>query len=263
MNKLNLILHCGGSAADREQVVKVPTPEADGRWFPIGHGQMLETVEKELAMRNMRIVNESFGLANEGKRMFGVLQIGNGHAESNDYSWVCGIRNSMDKSFPAGLCVGAGVFVCDNLSFNSEVTIARRHTTFIMRDLPMLVAKACGELASKWDTQGKRIDAYRNTELDNPQAAWILLNSLRQNVFPKTRIEDILGEWLDPRHPEFKDRNVWSLFNAVTEHLKPREGSQGHSLWDLPARTTRLHSICDGYCKLDMAELKQPALAAN
>lgn len=256
MNKLNLILHCGGSATNRETVNKIQAPEPDGRWYPISHGTLLETVEKELTKLDMRIVNESYGIAQEGHRMFGILQIGNGENPA-DHSWVCGIRNSTDKSFPAGLCVGSGVFVCDNLAFSSEIVFARRHTTNIMRDLPMLVGRAVGELATKWDNQGKRIDAYKNTELGNKDAAWILLNSLRQNVFPKTKIDDILTEWLEPRHPEFKDRNVWSLFNAVTEHLKPREASKGHSLWDLPARTTRLHAICDATCGLNLAELKE------
>lgn len=255
MNKLNLVLHCGGSATTRDQLATIQTPDPEGRWFPIPHTTLLDTVESELGKLGMTIVGESYGVAQGGARMFGLLQIGNGN-NPVDHSWVAGLRNSHDKSFPAGLCVGSGVFVCDNLAFSSEIVFGRRHTTNIMRDLPMLVARACGELAAKWDTQGKRIEAYKATGLDNRDAAWILLNSLRQNVFPKTKIDDILSEWLEPQHPEFADRNVWSLFNAVTEHLKPREASKGHALWDLPARTTRLHAICDGACGLDLGSLK-------
>ena len=261
MNKLNLILHCGGSAATRERLATVPVPAPEGRWFPIGHETLISTVEGELNKLNMNIVHQSYGLGNGGKRMFGLLQIGNGH-NSNDHSWVAGIRNSMDKTFPAGLCVGSGVFVCDNLSFSAEITFGRRHTTNILRDLPMLVARATGELASKWDTQGKRIEAYKDMGITNKGAAWLLLNALRQNVFPKTKIDEILNEWLTPRHPEFKDRNVWSLFNCITEHLKPRAESKGNSLWDLPARTTRLHSLCDAECGLDFASLKTADVTA-
>lgn len=255
MNKLNLILHCGGSATTRDQLATIQTPDPEGRWFPIPHTTLLDTVGSELGKLGMTIVGESFGLAQNGARMFGLLQIGNGN-NPVDHSWVAGLRNSHDKSFPAGLCVGSGVFVCDNLAFSSEIVFGRRHTTNIMRDLPMLVARACGELAAKWDTQGKRIEAYKATKLGRGMAAEIVLNSLRQNVFPKTKIDEIWGEWLEPSHPEFADRNVWSLFNAVTEHLKPREASKGHALWDLPARTTRLHAICDSACSLDLAGLK-------
>lgn len=255
MNKLNLILHCGGSKATRDDIAKVKTPSPEGRWFPIGHLDYVNRLEGELHKLNMKVVNESFGLSNEGNRMFGLLQIGMEGQNSNDYSWVAGIRNSHDKTFPAGLCVGSGVFVCDNLAFSSEITLARKHTTNIMRDLPMLVTKATGLLAEKWDIQNQRIEAYKNTEITNKGAAWLLLNALRQSVFPKTKIDDILTEWLEPRHPEFKDRNVWSLFNCVTEHLKPRETAK-NSIWDLPARTTRLHSLCDSECRIDFSDLK-------
>lgn len=261
MNRLNLMLHCGGSAATRDQLAECKTPEPNGRWHPIPHTTLIETVEKELNKLDMKIVQESYGVAKEGNRMFGLLQIGNGN-NPTDHSWVAGIRNSHDRAFAAGLCVGSGVFICDNLAFSSEIVFGRRHTPNILRDLPMLVGRATGELATKWDSQGKRIEAYKNTELSNKDAAWILLNSLRQNVFPKTKIDDILGEWLEPRHPEFKERNVWSLFNGVTEHLKPRTKSKGHSLWDLPARTTRLHSICDAACGLNIGDLKA-AVASN
>jgi hypothetical protein len=264
MNTLNLNLHCGGSVVSREQIAEVATPAPEGRWFPVSHSGLLGTIESELNKLNLVVTGETHALANENKRLFSILQVGSkDNPGSKDYSWVAGVRNSHDKSFPAGLCVGSAVFVCSNLAFSNEIVFGRRHTTNIMRDLPMLVARACGELASKWDTQGKRIEMYKNTELGNKDAAWILLNSLRQNVFPKTKIDDVLSEWLEPRHPEFKDRNVWSLFNAVTENLKPRENSKANSLWDLPARTNRLHALCDSACGLNFADLNTAELAAN
>jgi hypothetical protein len=262
MNKLNLILHCGGKLTTRDEMVKISTPDPEGRWFPIPHTTLLDTVESELGKLNMRIMNENYGIAQEGKRMFGLLQIGNG-SNPSDHSWVAGLRNSHDKSFPAGLCVGSGVFVCDNLAFSSEIVFGRRHTTNILRDLPMLVARACGELAAKWDSQGKRIEAYKQTELTRGDAASIVIDAMCQNVFPKTRIDEIWNEWRTPRHPEFQDRNVWSLFNAVTENLKPRAESKGHSLWDLPSRTTRLHAICDSVCGISFADLKPEVVATN
>jgi hypothetical protein len=32
-----------------------------------------------------------------------------------EWSWAVGIRNSHDKTFPAGLVAGTKVFCCDNL----------------------------------------------------------------------------------------------------------------------------------------------------
>ena len=46
-------------------------------------------------------------------------------------AFVVGVRNSHDKSFPAGLVIGASIFVCDNLSFSGEVKLARKHTVHV------------------------------------------------------------------------------------------------------------------------------------
>lgn len=262
VHELNLILHCGGSAASREQIAEIQTPSGTNRWFPVPHTTVIETVEKELNQLGMRIIKESYGLAHEGNRMFGILQIANGK-NSPDHSWVAGVRNSHDKSFPAGLCVGSGVFVCDNLAFSSEIVFGRRHTPNILRDLPLLVSGAVGQLASKWDSQEKRIGFYKETDLSRSQAADMLVLAMEERVFPKTRIDDVWKSWKTPEHPEFNDRNVWSFFNAVTENLKPREGSQGHSLWDLPVRTNRLHAICDSVCGVNLSELKETEVAIN
>ncbi len=256
MNRLNLNLHCGGSLVTREQLDEVKTPEPSGRWHPIAHSTLLNTVEEGLNKLNLYIVGQTHALANNNQRMFSILQIGNGD-DSKDYAWTAGVRNSHDKSFPAGLCVGSAVFVCSNLAFSNEIVFGRRHTLNIMEDLPLLVTNACGELAAKWDTQNKRFEAYKTTEIGNLQAKGMLFDAFTSDVFNSQQIRPVIDEWLTPRHPEFKDRTVWSLFNAVTQNLKPRVKSKGHTLWDLPAKTNRLHALCDAACGLNFADLKE------
>jgi hypothetical protein len=53
----------------------------------------------------------------------------------------------------------------------------------------------------------------------------------------------VLEEWRRPKHPEFADRNAWSLFNAFTEVQKG-------GLWRLPRRTEALHGVMDAHCGL-------------
>jgi hypothetical protein len=52
-------------------------------------------------------------------------------------------------------------------------------------------------------------------------------------------IPAVLHEWREPRHDAFEARNVWSLFNSVTEALK--EGN----LNELPKSTEALHGLPD------------------
>ncbi len=42
------------------------------------------------------------------------------------------VRNSHDKTFPAGIVAGTQVPVCDNLSFAGEISLARKHTSNIL-----------------------------------------------------------------------------------------------------------------------------------
>ncbi len=142
----NLILHCGASAVEFTEVTKIRTPRPTASWHPIPHDQLVRTVERTLATTSLAIGAQAHSLTHDGMRYFGLMEI-HGRKSGSDYCWVLGLRNSHDKTFPAGIVAGASVFVCDNLSFSGEVKFARKHTRFIARDLPQLTGRAIGLLA--------------------------------------------------------------------------------------------------------------------
>ena len=241
MNQSNLILHCGAAKVERAQLTRIVTPEGDRTWCPIPHETLVSEVTSALTRANMRIVTEAHGLSADGARYFGLLQVANDE-QQGDYSYVLGLRNSHDKRFPAGLVVGSSVFVCDNLSFSGEIKIARKHTRFIVRDLPGLVSGAVGQLGERWHAQAERINAYRSHELTDVQAHDLVIRALDNRAITVTQVPTILDEWRTPRHPEFAadGKTAWRFFNAVTEAAK------GSGLWALPQRTQALHGLLDG-----------------
>lgn len=238
MKELNLILHAGAHSVEREAVARVNTPEPTKTWAPIPHTALIETVEDTLRADDLVIVNRAHGLTRNGDRYFGMLQVANGQ-NSDDYAWVLGLRNSHDQKFPAGLVVGAGVFVCDNLSFSGEIKMTRKHTRHILRDLPGLIQGAIGKLMQKWNDQDARITAYKATELSDAAAHDLIVRSLDARALTPTQVQPLLQEWRHPRHEEFAPRTAWSLFNGYTEVLK------GLSMDHLAARTQRLHGLFD------------------
>ncbi len=242
---LDLILHCGGQSTERTEVIDCRTPEATKSWQPIPHGRLLELVEDSLETTGLQVVNQAHALARDGDRYFGLLEVQNGKP-SNDYGLVVGLRNSHDMTFPAGLVVGNGVFVCDNLSFSGEVNLSRRHTRFIQRDLPQLVQRAVGQLGSLRLQQDTRIDAYKNTPLEKRDSHHLLVEAMRMRVLPATRLPVAVREFEEPSHEEFREAGstAWALFNAVTESIK------GRSLDTLPKRTQALHGLLDSACGL-------------
>jgi len=239
----NLLLHCGAHHVEREQVLSVRTPSSTGTWTPIPHSELIQTAERALGATNLVIGSMVHSLSHDGARYFGLMEI-TSDAESDDYCWVLGLRNSHDKTFPAGITAGAQVFVCDNLSFSGEVKLARKHTRFICRDLPLLVERAIGQLLSKWHDQSVRFGAYKHHEIQDAAAHDLIIRAVDVGICSNRMIPEVLDWWREPAHQEFQPRNVWSLFNSFTEALK-----QGN-LAELPKRTEALHGLLDGHVGL-------------
>jgi hypothetical protein len=242
MKSCNLILHCGADAVERDALKAVRLPLATESFQPISHLRLVEQVERALAASHLSIVNQAHALSHRGDRYFGLIQVNNG-AENPGGSWVVGVRNAHDKKFTAGIVAGLAVFVCDNLSFSGEVQLARKHTRFIERDLPMLTERAIGQLVERWHSQDTRIARYQDTALNDATAHDLMIRAVDVGVVAASNLPKVISEWREPKFPEFAPRNSWSFFNAVTEVLKG-------NLSLLPRRTQALHGLMDSHVGL-------------
>src|SRR6187401_3118185 len=102
----NLILHCGGHLATLDDIRKVQTPNPTESWHPVPHHQLITQVQNTILANKLKIGSVAHSLAHDGLRYFGLMQI-QGQKQNDDYCYVMGIRNSHDKTFPAGLVAGA------------------------------------------------------------------------------------------------------------------------------------------------------------
>lgn len=245
MQTANLCLHAGARSVTREQLAAVALPPRTDSWVPVAHERLLAGVQESLERTGLHVVHEAHALGRDGNRYFGLLQVDSGGPpQADDFGLVVGLRNSHDRSFPAGMVVGATVFVCDNLSFSGEVQLARKHTAHVERDLPQLIDRAVGQLGDLRRTQEARFAAYRQREFTDGVAHDLVVQALDAHVLPVTKIPDVLREWRQPRHSEFREgRTAWRLFNAFTEGLK-------ENLDALPRRTLALHGLIDTACGL-------------
>lgn len=236
-NKNKLCLHAGATLVDREVVNAVHTPEATPTWTPVSHAAIIDAVEGSLESSGLSIVDRAFALTKEGSRLFGLLTLGQ-DGGGGDYAVTIGVRNSHDKSFPVGLALGSRVFVCDNLAFSSEVVIKSRHTRFIYDRLPRLVSEGVAGLVQHRQVQERRIEAYKQSEVASQAHLHdLVLRAYKAQAIPATAITKVIDEFEEPRHPEFRDWTLWSLFNGFTEVLK--------DFGDLQPRTQRLHGVFD------------------
>ncbi len=245
-----MILHCGAKETTRQDLSLVPTPDPTATWTPIPHEALLNVAAENLERSGYRIVSERHALNREGGHYFGLLEVRNGHDET-DRSLMIGLRNSHTKDLSAGMAVGNKVFVCDNLSFSGEIRIARMHTKHILEDLPRMVEATMGRLAEVRHLQDRRIAAYRERELTNSEFNDLLIQALDCRAATATALPKILESWRHPEHPEFKERSLWSAFNAFTQHYKELR------LAEVSRRSLALHGMCDGLAGLHNGRIPQ------
>ncbi|CAN5151681.1 hypothetical protein BH23VER1_BH23VER1_32630 [soil metagenome] len=236
----SMLLHCGAKPASREEVFTTRTPESTPTWYPLPHRHLINEVEGQLRAAGFLLEDEAHALTHDGARYFGAFQVGLPGRPPADYGWVVGLRNSHDKSYPAGLVAGTRVLVCDNLSFTGEVRISRKHTRFAARDVRHLTARAVGQLGERFRKLDERVLAYRGRGLTDPKAHDLIVKAIDCRAITPTQVPAILGQWREPSHDEFRPRTAWSLFNAITE------GNKGISPNAMIARSQALHGLFDG-----------------
>ncbi|BDS05401.1 hypothetical protein NT6N_04410 [Oceaniferula spumae] len=235
-----MLLHCGAQVVDRQDLFEVATPHGTDTWYPLPHRSLVTEVEHQLQAAGFQLRGETHALTHDGSRYFGVIQVNLPTRSARDFGWVVGLRNSHDKSLPAGLVAGTQVFVCDNLAFNGEVKLSRKHTRFAMRDLKQLTARAVGKLGDKFADFDRRISAYKKMYLPDRSAHDLIVRSVDCRAITASQVPAVLEEWRKPSHEEFLPRNAWSLFNAFTEVYK------GVNPQTAVKRGQALHGLFDG-----------------
>jgi hypothetical protein len=73
------------------------------------------------------------------------------------------------------------------------------------------------------EEESVRISAMQETIIGDERAESLIVRALDRNVITSQDIPKVLTEWRTPRHEVFATRNLWSLFNAFTSALKPKE----------------------------------------
>lgn len=239
----NLMLHCGSHRVTRDDLAEVPTPTPTRTWQPIRHRHLLELVDATVADHGFEVTSEAHGLWGDGSRYFGLLEVSQ-NGTPRDHQTVIGIRNSHDKAFSAAICLGSCVMVCDNLSFAGDVTLSRKHTRHVIRDLPELVDDAFNTFREMGTRQQARIDAYKHSRLRDRTAHDLIVQAIDRKIIPVTRLPAVVREWRTPMHAEFTHhgKSLWRLANAFSEAWK------GSNLNTIPRRSQQLHRLLDRVC---------------
>ena len=243
---MSLMLHMGSEPITRKQISKLPVPAATETHFPLSNDMLLAETERSIAEAGLDIVKQEHGYDAARGRYFGLIEVhakgGDGAALADSLTTMIGLRNSNDKSLAAGLCYGSRVFVCDNLAFDGEVNLSRRHTKHALRDLPGMIYRATSLALAGRSSQLSRYDRYLGTTISDQEAAALTIQGARIGAIARSKVMDVMSHWDKPPHAEFEGRDCWSLFNAFTETYK------SNRIHDTVRRSQLLGGMLDQRC---------------
>ena len=233
---MTLLLHCGATTVEYEELRELETPPATATHVPIPHFRLVDMLRLTLGFYGHEVTEEHHGVTADGARYFGLLSL---RSTYGGYEDTVVVRNSHDKRFPASVGFGGRTLCCDNLSFYADHVIRRRHTANLKRDLPGLVGELIEPLAEERDAQHKTFLRYQRTILPGQVADAAIVRMYRDGIINVTRIAEVVREWDEPSFEEFAEvRSAWRLFNAVTRSLEGR-------IVEKPEATRQLHSVMD------------------
>jgi len=221
MASSELVLHRGARLVERSELETVHAPPPTATWFPLSHASVLDRVSSTLAEAGFQIQGTRLALSADNARFFASLDLTAPIAAG--VGLCVGARNSTDKSFPISFCAGHRVFVCDNLAFRSEITVARKHTRFGETRFSEAICRAVGSLHQFQETEATRIKMFQETILPEEWASHLLLKAYERRLVSHYSLPAVLKEWREPSFEEFRPRTLWSLMNAFTSALRERQ----------------------------------------
>lgn len=136
----------------------------------------------------------------------------------NDITFRLKVQNSFDRSLKASFQVGLFRLICSNglAAPVAAVGMTRRHTQALE---PEFVGQAFQRSIEAFAEAVPLLDRMTDTRLSQAQGHGILLGLQQRKVIRERMSEAIGAIWDKPRHAEDADRNLFNLYNAVTQHL--------------------------------------------
>lgn len=188
-------------------------------WEGITHADAVRTIRKVAKENKLTITDEQFQLANTGNHtLFASWDFKRAVPGVKGATMSMGYRHSNIGRFAHTFATGARVAVCANGIISGEFTLRRKHTTSV--NFLDLVRQAYEQYLEDIKKIRPMIVGLQKKDLDDADAAEIMLESCRRGILKWSRIRLVDKEWREPTHRQFEDANGWSLYNCFTQSAK-------------------------------------------
>jgi hypothetical protein len=128
------------------------------------------------------------------------------------------VQNSFDRSLRLSVILGFLRLVCTNgmTTLTREFDLTRRHqsgidTSFLGEGIELAL--------SNIDEQKQVFNRLANKTISETQGVSVLGNLVKKNVLSSSMRDSIEAIWHDPSYDEDRERTLYNLLNAGTQHL--------------------------------------------
>ena len=219
-----MITVCGANTTlDQLREIPVVRPEgAGGSWRGIQHGDLVDTILDEVALRGWGVAEMKFSTHRDGADLVGAMDILPGADSGIDVppgmAFGLGFMTSNARRRALRVYVGGRVFVCNNGMASGTIVCRKKHS--LHTDLTGEIERSLDRYAVEAGKLSTMVARMRETHVDPGTVSDLLTEAGEKDMMPKKYLWDVSREFYRPSHPEHGEGTVWTLTNAFTEIVK-------------------------------------------
>ena len=232
----------GEAYANLDQIRRIPLPQRTESYVPVPQDTLF-TMWADAMDKAGFTMSDAVHWTN-GAQFVSIVGIGRDDLKFNgvnsEFHFTAGIMNSYNKTRAVSTGVGTEVCICTNGMFSAEVKLKTRHTLNVFDRLEEFVNHSVLTTNRRAWAIRDMFDEYSKTEvnmLSDQLIDHVLVEAARQEIIPGSGIMEVYKHWKTPEHVEFKERNLWSLYNAFTSY------NRGRSVFASADRYGKLHML--------------------
>ena len=193
----------------------------------VQNGDLINNAEEAFESRGMTPTNRRIVVTGRGERLFAQYDFMNETAaatrrEDRVKGMEMGMRltlqNSFDRSLRVSFALGMVRLVCTNgmTTLEKEFGMTRKHSSNVEIGF---IGDALDKAKGSFAKAAEGFSILGDVDITQEQGRNILGQLNRSKVLSNVIKDGILKVWENPTHEEDEARNLWTLYNAATQHL--------------------------------------------
>lgn len=206
--------------AMKQTLLAAKLPRKTDSYSPVSHKQVIEMTMGTLDKLGLKVVDERYLSACDGRQALGLYQIG-GFGDK-EMGMQIGWNNSYDKKMTLKWAIGGEVFVCGNGSVCGDIgAFKRKHTGSVLTEYGEIVKRYIGDADMHFSKLLRDKEFMKNITCSKRDSAELVGRMfLEEDIITATQLNVIKRELINPTFDYKADGTLWQLYNHCTVALK-------------------------------------------